>query len=59
MIEQFKDPTETVLYSEKIKKISTYGMKQTRIMILSEAMLYLFEEKGLKKKPKLSRGYPI
>ena len=59
MIEQFRDPTETVLYSEKIKKVSTWGVNQSRIMVLSEAMLYLFEEKGLKKKPKLSRGYPI
>ena len=59
IIEQFNDPSETVLYAEKIKKVSTWGVNQTRILILSEATLYIFEEKGLKKRPKLSRGYPI
>ena len=58
MIKQFKDPTETILYQEKIKKVSSWGVNQTRTLIITEQCIYLFEEKFMKGM-QISRTYEI
>ena len=58
MKQQFKTADETVMQQYKIKKVNTWGVSQTRILVLTDSNLYLFEPR-LVKKAKLSRTYAI
>ena len=57
MIDQFDDPSEKLLYAEKIKKISSLGISQQRVLVVTEMKIYLFEKmfRGFG----ISRRYPI